>query len=80
MRQLIGASPPERGTIGHAGHIGIGRGPIAGRTDLREAQHIRHQQIRGGEALGGQPVPLVQDFLDLVETASIVSRGVVYES
>jgi maleate cis-trans isomerase len=67
MRQLIGASLLERGALGHAGHIGFGRGPIAVGADVRDAQDICHQKIRGGEATGGQPFPLVQDLLELAE-------------
>ena len=56
------ASLLERGAVGHAGHIGLGRGSITERADFRDAQDICHQQIRGGEAIGGQPFSLVQTF------------------
>jgi len=61
MRQLIGARLLERGAVGHAGYIGVGRGPIAGNADFRDAQDIRHQQIRGGEAISHQPFPLAEN-------------------
>ncbi len=70
--QLIGARAfLNEGAVGHAGHIGLGRGSLTGRADFRDAQDIRHQQIRGGEAISScQPFPLVQNFLELVEAVS----------
>jgi hypothetical protein len=67
MRQLISASLPERGAVGHPGHVGIGRGSITGRADFRDAEDICHQQIRGGEATSCQPIPRDQNVLELVQ-------------
>ncbi len=67
MRPLTWASLPERGAVVGPGCVGIGRGSITGRADLRDAEDICHQQRRGGEATSGQPIPRVQNFLELVE-------------
>ena len=66
---LIGASLLERGVAGHARHVGLGRGSITESADFRDAQDNYHQQIRRREATGGQPFPLSQDFLQLVEAS-----------
>lgn len=70
MRQLIGVSLLERGPVGDAGDIAFGRGTVAKGADLGDTQHIRHQQIRSGEAVRRQPLPLAENPLDMVEPRS----------
>jgi len=69
MRELIRMRFLERRTVGYAGDVGLARGPIAESAEFPDAQDIRHQQIRDGEAIAGQPFALAQNIFEMAEAA-----------
>ena len=58
MRDLIRMSLLERWTGGDTFNVGFGRGAITVSADLRNSQHVGHNQVGHGEAIGSEPIAL----------------------